>query len=420
MVVTVDPELKEIEILRCGTFTASSGVTQGFTHEIAQEIVDTYSPDLFKAPLIVSHNTGGHKDRDIIHTELAFGTPKYLKKVGDRVAAVFEKISPQFVKWTRNHQILGISPSFYPPNHSSNPTPGKWHLRHIAGLGKNPPAIKGMKALSLQEFLDTDGPAAINFNEFNLEPDNEALTLNYSVSDREIANIFQRWRDHLIDKEGLEVAEKILSADYLQMLIERASMPDYRDEMLERLMMRMADRRAKINPPLTVVYSENHMTEEKDKTIDFAERERQLQSREASLVQQAQALAAKEAQLSRKEDLDFTEGLIKQGRALPHEKDKLVNFMGCLRSNDETVDFGENDTPSLLNGFKRILSERPPVIELREIAKPEDSKQAGSLNFSSPEGFEVDADALEIHEKALSYMESHKVDYLTAVKKVGG
>lgn len=339
-----EPELKEIEILRLGRHTASNGVSQEFTHEMAQEIVDTYSPDLFKAPLIISHNTGGHGDRDIVNTELAFGTPKYLKKAGDRVKAVFEKISPQFTEWVRNHQILGISPSFYPPNHSGNPTPGKWHLRHIAGLGKNPPAIKGMAALSLSEFLHLDDAVAISFNEFNLESEN-TLTLNYS--------------------EGL-------------------------------------------------------MPEDKDKTIDFAERERQLQARETELVKQAQALASRASELNRKEDLDFAEGLIKEGRALPHEKDKLVNFMSCLRSNGETVDFGENDKPTLLEGFRRILTDRPPVIALKEIATPEDSERASGLNFSSPEGFEVDAEALEIHEKAMSYMEQHKVDYLTAIKKVGG
>lgn len=413
--MVIEPELKEIEILKVGVHTASNGITQGFSHEIAQEIVDSYSPDLFKAPLIVSHNTGGHGDRDIINTELAFGTPKYLKKVGDRVKAVFEKLSPQFVEWTRNHQILGISPSFYPPNHSGNPTPGKWHLRHIAGLGKNPPAIKGMAALSLSEFLHLDDAVAISFNEFSLETDSDALTLNYSFGNSD-ASIFQRWRDYLIDKEGLEVADKIVPYDYIKMMIERASVPDYRDEMLDRLMMRVADLEAKFLP---TNYSEAHMSEEK--AIDFAERERQLQSREAELVKQAQSLALRATELNRKEDLDFAEGLIKEGRALPHEKDKLVNFMGCLRSNNgETVDFGENDKPTLLEGFKRILTDRPPVIALKEIATPEDSKRASGLNFSSPEGFEIDAEALEIHEKAMSYMEQHKVDYLTAIKKVGG
>ena len=37
------------------------------------------------------------------------------------------------------------SASFYPPEHPNNPTPGKWHLRHVAFLGAQPPAVKGLR-----------------------------------------------------------------------------------------------------------------------------------------------------------------------------------------------------------------------------------------------------------------------------------
>jgi hypothetical protein len=163
------------------------------------------------------------------------------------------------------------------------------------------------------------------------------------------------------------------------------------------------------------------MTEEKEKELDFAERQRQLEIQQADLVKQAQKLAARQAELDRKEDLDFAEGLIKEGRALPAEKEKLITMMGAMRSSEVTVNFGENDKPPMLDAFKDMLSKRPPVIALGEHAKPEDKPKVGGVNFSAPDGTEVDPDALEVHEKALAYQEAHPgTSYIAAVQKVGG
>lgn len=279
VVISKSPEKElEIEFLRCGTHTSMSGSSHNFTHDIAQEIVDTYNPDNFKAPLIISHRTGDYSDRSIVESELAFGTPKFLKKVGDRVKAVFEKISPEFIEWVRNNQILGISPSFYPPNHQSNPTPGKWSLRHIAGLGKSPPAIKGLASLSLSEFLNSP-VGAIDLGEFEYSSDaSGAVTLDFEVnalsevsSDKHCIDfmvgegyeVFQRLRDYLIEKEGVDLADRIIPSYYLQLINEPQPKNDYPFELIEQLMMRVSDLETKLTPlPLVPIYSEG--------IIDFA------------------------------------------------------------------------------------------------------------------------------------------------------
>lgn len=244
---------QEIEFLRVGVHTAMNGSSHNFTSDIAQEIVDTYNPDNFKAPLIISHRTGDYSDRSIVESELAFGTPKFLKKVGDRVKAVFEKISPKFVEWVRNNEILGISPSFYPPDHPSNPTPGKWSLRHIAGLGKSPPAIKGLASLSLSEFLNSP-VGAIDLGEFEYSTDTSgAITLDFMAG--EGYEIFGRLRDYLIEKEGVEVADRIIPSYYLQVISEPQPKNDYPFELIEQLMMRVSDLESRL-VPLQPIYSE--------------------------------------------------------------------------------------------------------------------------------------------------------------------
>ena len=424
----------EVEFLRCGTHTSMSGSSHNFTHDIAQEIVDTYNPDNFKAPLIVSHETGKYNDREIVNSELAFGTPKLLRKVGDRLKAVFEKISPEFIEWVRNNQILGISPSFYPPNHQSNPTPGKWSLRHIAGLGKSPPAIKGLASLSLSEFLNSP-VGAIDLGEFDLSSNEGIVTLDFEVnalseasSDKHcidfmgdyhaIAPLFQRLRDYLIDKEGLEAADKIIAPYELQMLSEIKATPDYQMEMLDRLMMRVSELENKVLP----LPNYKEMTEESTKLeTNFAEREAKLEATAAELAKQAQKIAARQAELDRKEDLEFAESLIKEGRALPNEKEKLVTMLGTMRKNETVVEFSEDDKPQMLDAFKDMLRSRPPVIAFGEHAKPEGKPKHSSINFQAPEGTEVDSEALEIHEKAMAYQEAHPgVSYIQAIAKVGG
>ncbi|MGL5924632.1 coiled-coil domain-containing protein [Chroococcidiopsis sp.] len=412
---TPEKEL-EIEFLRCGTHTSMSGSSHNFTHDIAQEVVDTYNPDIFKAPLIVSHKTGKYSDRQIVDSELAFGTPKLLRKVGDRVKAIFEKISPEFVEWVRNSQILGISPSFYPPDHPSNPTPGKWSLRHIAGLGKSPPAIKGLASLSLSEFL-ASAKGAIDLNEFDLSSNEGIVTLDFMGNDRMIISLFQRLRDYLIDTGGLETADKIIAPYELQMLSETRTEPDYQMEMLDRLTLRVQQLESQVSP----LQNYKEMTEETTKLeTDLHQREAKLEATAAELAKQAQKIAARQAELDRKEDTDFAESLIKDGRALPNEKEKLVTMMGTMRKSETVVEFSEDDKPQMLDAFKDMLSKRPPVIAFGEHAKPDGKPKHGSINFSAPEGTEVDMEALEVHEKALAYQEAHPgTDYMSAIAKVG-
>lgn len=243
---------KEIEILRTGTHISNSGDSYTFTHEDLQEVVDSYDPQNFRAPLIVSHDTKGIDDKKLPDSQLAYGTPKYLKKVGDRVRAVFDQISPTFVDWVKNKQILGISPSLYLKNSPNNPTPGKLSLRHIAGLGVDPPAIKGLAPLSLSELVnysaqDTQAARAAlekawalpiaNFS--NPEPVGVAsfsmpISTSFAppiVMSKYLAlgviDLIQSLRDRLVEEKGVDMANKIMPAERINYLREEAAMAVY-------------------------------------------------------------------------------------------------------------------------------------------------------------------------------------------------
>ena len=160
-----------IQILKAGTWPSSAGLVE-IDDTVMSDVTETYSPSRYRAPLTVTHKLpagvtertlpyamdlaeGGGKTppRALSPNGLAYGAPTRLERRPDGgVDAVFDRISPCFVSWVRNGNLLSVSPGLYRPTDAGNPTPGRWSLRHIAGLGSEPPAAKGMETLALAEF----------------------------------------------------------------------------------------------------------------------------------------------------------------------------------------------------------------------------------------------------------------------------
>jgi hypothetical protein len=160
-----------IQILKAGTWPSSAGLVE-IDDIVMSDVIQTYSPSRYRAPLTVTHRLpagvsertlpyamdlaegdGAVPPRALSPNGLAYGAPTRLERRPDGgVDAVFDRISPCFVSWVRNGNLLSVSPGLYRPTDAGNPTPGRWSLRHIAGLGSEPPAAKGMETLALAEF----------------------------------------------------------------------------------------------------------------------------------------------------------------------------------------------------------------------------------------------------------------------------
>lgn len=144
--------MKTIEILRTGTHVASSGQRVSFTIDDLKEIAQSYDPQRYQAPLIVTHNTLGLSDQDFAVSEFVYGWPDSLKVAGNRLIAHYGKISDSVVGWVRQKMLKSVSASVYLRDSPRNPKPGFLGLRHVSLLGKTPPAIKGLAPLNLSEF----------------------------------------------------------------------------------------------------------------------------------------------------------------------------------------------------------------------------------------------------------------------------
>ena len=131
-----------MNIFKAGLQTAESGMSREFTLSELDEIVNSYDPLAHEAPIRI-----GHEDNDKVP---AWGWVKGLARKGEDLYAKVD-FSPLAKEFVKNGLYKKVSASFYSPASKINPHPGKWSLRHVALLGAQPPAVKGLKGFAYEE-----------------------------------------------------------------------------------------------------------------------------------------------------------------------------------------------------------------------------------------------------------------------------
>ncbi len=376
----------EIEILPKGMHTSSNGFKLPVSDRDLDDLVNSYDPKNFQAPLIISHDTKGIPDGEIGNSEFSFGIPKMLKRVGDRVKAVFDKVAPEFEQWVRDRKLVSVSPSFYLPNSPSNPSPGKLSLRHIAALGATPPAIKGMGSLQTAFNFEETIDGVMDFS-FSLNPE----TLEFSGDDWILGNTLQRLREWLISEHDIETADRVIPSFEVGILLERRGF----DPVLKRL--------AELEEKVFGCEPDNYPTYsamQTDQELEFSERERQIADREAALL--------------KKELISFCECELK-GKLTPAiaPQEELIAFMSHLDTQTE-VSFGEDKTASPLEWFKTFLTRLPKQVEFNEVATAPLTQTATPSNTA-----DFNAEELEYDRQIRTYMQQHSVEYAEAMSALG-
>lgn len=129
--------LQKIEVFRAGTHIDDQGVQHHFSEADLNGMAASYNPVLREAPLTVGH------PKDNLP---AYGWVKGVSREANGALAVaVHRLEPQFAEMVQQGRFSKRSASFYPPQAPSNPTPGRWYLRHVAFLGARQPAIAGLK-----------------------------------------------------------------------------------------------------------------------------------------------------------------------------------------------------------------------------------------------------------------------------------
>jgi hypothetical protein len=140
-----------IEIFRAGTRTADNGKVDTITAADVAAAAAAYSPALHEAPLTVGHPESNRP---------AYGWVTGLQADGDVLKTTHRQVEPHFAEMVEAGRFKKRSASFYAPDDPANPKPGVWYLRHVAWLGAQPPAVKGLKDIEFSE-----AALAVNFSE---------------------------------------------------------------------------------------------------------------------------------------------------------------------------------------------------------------------------------------------------------------
>lgn len=168
---------------------------------------------------------------------------------------------------------------------------------------------------------------------------------------------------------------------------------------------------------------ENTMTTEEQLAAEKAAREKAEQEAanakaELAKLQAEQELALRDA--AHKQNVDFAEGLVKQGSLKPADKDLIVQVLDFAEHPEHvTADFGEgSNKKSLANALKDFLKNGATILQDGETAtanRAGEKTVSGSLNKSFAEFAEPNA--LSHHERALALAAKENISYEEAARR---
>jgi hypothetical protein len=372
---------KSIEIFKPGKQTPTSGQTINFTESIIAASVAAYDPALHEAPLVI-----GHPRTD----DPAWGWVKSIAFADGVVTAECDDLDADFAEMVNSGKFKKRSASFYLPDSPNNPVPGVYYLRHVGFLGAQPPAVKGLKDVSFAQ----DEQGIVEFADWD---------------QMSIASLFRRLREWIISKHGVEEADKTLPDWEINSLQTNAALdndnryPSFSEPNPKGDDMPPEDkaRLAALEQENTALKAENATL--KTQTAEFSEREK----------------AARKA-AAHTDNVNFVEGLVKEGKLLPASKDSTIALMDNLAEQDSAIEFGEGDgkqSKTSLQLYRDQLSAAPKIVDFEESA-PLRTGEAHTVDFAAPAGMAVDAERLELHQKAVAYAQANNVSYEVALGKV--
>lgn len=362
-----------IEVFRPGTFTPMNGAALTYSAADLKAMADAYDYDTAPAPVVV-----GHPEIDAP----AFGWAKsfdYDASTGKLFATVGE-INPAFAEAVKAGTYKKVSLSMHRPDNAANPVPGTWYPKHIGFLGGAAPAVTGLKNIQFGS-------------------DAEAVTFAADFGERgfeETASILRAFRDFIIEKFGIEDADKAL--------------PAYRLEWLSEIEIEKTATRPSFSAPVIPPQKEPAPVTTPDPA--FAAREAKLAADEAAVKNRL-------AEIAHSENVSFAESLVAEGKLLPASKDKVVSILDALPA-ETAVSFaaGEAAVP-VSKALRDILAAQPKVVSFGAFNMPDPPETGqGAASFAA-DGKPVDPSGMELHAKAEAYQKAHPgTDFLAAVRAV--
>ncbi len=348
--------MKPFEIFRTGRLTSSNGDEITFSAADMADVVSSYDPALHQAPLVVGHPKTNAP---------AFGWVKGLAVKGDRLVAEPERLDPTFSEMVKDGKFPKVSVALYSPSSKGNPTPGKYHLRHVGFLGAEPPAVKGLAPIEFSEGDDD----VLTFGEIAFDPRSQLYFFET------VTRVLKAMRERLVARDGIQAADEVVTAWDLDTLTQGA-----------------ADLRAELGRThLVATFSETEETPMTTAQKTEAERAAALAAREAEIASREAAISARELTFSEAEkktrateDAAFVTSIVEAGRLPIGLKETAIALFSEM--SEDVLTFSEGGAEvrtSPREAFRGLLEKLPVPVVTGELAAGD------GPDFSDPAGVQL-------------------------------
>jgi hypothetical protein len=343
-----------IPVFQGGSQTDSAGRVHDGT-ALIDKAVSTFNAARHEPPVVIGHPKENGP---------AFGWVEGLKKQGDLLLAKFKQVEPSFADMVKRGLFKKRSAAFYPDG----------SLRHIGFLGAMPPAIKGLPDVAFAEA--------------------DALTFDFSDYQtvwawESIARLFGKVRDYLIEKEGMDKADQVISAYQIQEITDAATKEkqEIQQDALEQTPQITNYKEKKEEKEMNfkefiqklkdlVAGADAVDSSSAGKTFSEAELEAaKKQAAEAEREKAATEFAERERtarQDARKQEISsWCESMVNAGKMTPAMvKFGMPEFMAAFAEQENVIEFGEaKEKATLYDRFKTFFeTELPKVVEFMEVA----------------------------------------------------
>jgi hypothetical protein len=374
--------LAPLHIFKAGRYVALSGDVVEFSDADVAEIAQSYDPALMRAPLVI-----GHPKLDAP----AYGWVESLQVNAGKLIAKFEAgtVNQEFADLVEQKLYRTISASFYGRTAPGNPTPGKLYLKHVGTLGATPPAVKGLPEPQVVSFSGSQ-EGVLEFSEWD---------------DITNASLWRRMREWLLEKFGVEAADRVCPAwdvtslergaeDALRQA-PQADTPAFSDP---------ADpdhKGAPVPPPLP-----------QDDPAKIKERLAQVE-RELADAKAKEAKAKNDALHA--ENQSFADGLVSAAKWPKAHAEVLVATLDFAAApaaqGGQVLEFGEGaERKPLATALRDAVSALPESVHFGEVAtagRAAGDALPGTLDFAAPAGSQVDVNSMALHRKVKAHQAAH-------------
>lgn len=383
--------MRRIHIFRAGQQTAMSGLQLNFSESDLAAAAAAYNPELHEAPLVVGHPKSDGP---------AYGWVKSLAADGAGLFAEPDQVNAEFEEQVKAGAYKKVSAAFYTPDHPHNPAPGAYYLRHVGFLGAQPPAVKGLKGI---EFAEDDQCVEVEL-EFSEVED----TLVWALAD--LVPALRSLRESIVEKEGVEAADKALPSWRLDSMAEAATRA--REALRKEL-------QASTNPAFSEPTTQENtaVTPEEKAALEAQNAQLQADLASAQARLRSSAVAANTAAHAA-----FAEQLAADARIATGDKavvTALLDFAEPAVVEGETanvVEFGEGDAKQPIGAaIKAFLQGLPKRVEFGEQAgrsRAADDKTKTDDGVQYAEG--TPQDQIELDRRIRKHAADHKLTYAEA------